>query len=98
MLEIERKRTIGIGFEVVARADRELVRCVGNEPPAFVDLVHGDRPEAVDWRHLALGESQRVFVGTRQLLPGTVDFGIGIDGILLAVCGPTEGGNDGRFI
>ena len=65
MLEIECRRTIRIGFEFVARADCELVQGVRNEPLSLVDLIHRDRPEALNWRRLTVGESQRILVRAR---------------------------------
>ena len=48
----------GVWFWIVAQADGELVQWVRHEPPALVDHVHGDRPEAVDRRRRVLGDSK----------------------------------------
>jgi hypothetical protein len=58
VMEIERQRPIGVRLRVVARAHRELVQGVEDEPPPFVDLIRCNRPEAVRWRCETLLESQ----------------------------------------
>src|SRR5262249_46326370 len=85
VLEVQRQGAVGVVLGVVSRTDGKPVQWVGDEPPALVDLVHGNRPEAVDRRRLALGEGQRVLVRPGQLLAVAVHLGEGVDGILFPI-------------
>jgi len=77
LLEVQGDRTVGVGFQVVARTDGELVQLVRHEPPAVIDHVHCDGPETVDGRRLPLGESQRVLVGAGERFSTAVDQRVG---------------------
>src|SRR5882757_3936646 len=69
VLEVQRQRTVRTVFRIVAQADREPVQGVRNEPPALVDLIHSDRPEAVDGRRETLREDECVAVRAREFPP-----------------------------
>ena len=57
-LEIDVHGVVGIGDQVVALAERVAVERIGNEEA--VSVIHGQRPETVDRRHLTFRETNDV--------------------------------------
>ena len=80
-------------FQIVAGADRVLVERVRHEE--VLGVVHGQRPEAVGRRRLALGEVHHVLVGPAIGLAVAVHLGGRIDCVLGPVGAEADGGDEG---